>query len=63
MAFICVFVSFLIGLLILKGQTLRRLNLISEKTEDGVDLMNRAETASRDKSNPEVGQSSVSNQI
>ncbi|KAL8866701.1 MAG: hypothetical protein Q9174_006143, partial [Haloplaca sp. 1 TL-2023] len=40
MAFISVFVSFLIVLLILKGQTLRRFNIVSEITEDGVDLGN-----------------------
>jgi len=39
MAFICVFVSILIVVLIFKGQALRRFNLISGSTEDGVDLI------------------------
>lgn len=38
MAFICIFVSILIVVLIFKGHTLRRFNLVSEPTEDGVDL-------------------------
>lgn len=39
MALICLSVSVLIVILIVKGQTLRRFNLISETTEDGVDLV------------------------
>jgi len=38
MAFICVFVSLLMGLLIMKGRTLRKYNLVDGKTEDGVQM-------------------------
>ena len=36
MAFICVFVSMFMAILVFKGQTLRKYNLISGSTEDGV---------------------------
>ena len=38
MAFICVFVSFLMSLLIIKGRILRKYNLIDGKSEDGVQI-------------------------
>ena len=51
MAFICVFVSILIVILVFKGRTLRQFNLVSEVTEDGVDLV----TEKRNLGNPEAG--------
>ena len=39
MAFICVLVSILMMLLVFKGQSLRKYNLVAGKTEDGLKLM------------------------
>ena len=65
MAFLCVFVSFFMIVLIFKGQNLRKYNLLSGHTEDGMRLIgNRDELGGYDhdkiRVNPKVHQISES---